>query len=64
MSWWRRLRRAWHRDGEAAEIRAEAEEQLRAARRQRPQVRREAARPLPQDEFVDRVARAFRLGPQ
>lgn len=50
-------------NGDARQARERAEELLRAAQRQAGQVRREAAKPLPPEEFVDRVSKAFRLGP-
>lgn len=58
MRWPRWLRRR-HPNGDARAARERAEETLRQAKRQAGQVRREAARPLPADEFVERVARAF-----
>lgn len=59
---WPKWRWPWNgHDAKAA--RERAEEQLRAARRQFGQVRREASKPLPSEEFVDRVSRAFRMRP-
>ena len=61
MRWPRWLLR--HRSsGDAKEARERAEDQLRTAQQQAGQVRREAAKPLSREEFVDRVSRAFRPG--
>lgn len=61
MKW--RWRWPWHRNGhETQQIRDEAERRLAAAQKMTPRVRR-LAEALPQDEFAERIARAFRAPP-
>jgi len=60
------MRWPWRRDRNgAAEVRAKAEAKLRATKRMTPIVEKLADRvaELPDDEFADRVARAFRRRP-
>lgn len=63
--WWRRKEENGHESRAASVARAEAEAKLRATQRMTPAVERMADRlaDLPDEEFAERVARAFRRRP-